>query len=53
MMGVHRAVIAYARRRMAQRVAAPRLAREVETRIDDAVALLERGFGRYAVKRKG
>jgi hypothetical protein len=38
---------------MADGVAAARLAREVKTRIDDAVELLERGLGGYAVKREG
>ena len=49
MMGVHRALVDYTRRRVLADVRHPRLAREVRAQADQALALLERGLGRYAV----
>ena len=44
-LGVHRAVVGYARRRLTEGVSPQRLAREMRKQVDDAVALLERGLG--------
>ena len=49
MMGVHRALVDYTRRRVLEDVRHPRLAREVRAQADQALALLERGLGSYAV----
>jgi AcrR family transcriptional regulator len=49
MMGAHRAVVAYARRRVLEGARHPRLAREVRERGEQALALLENGLGDYAV----
>jgi AcrR family transcriptional regulator len=50
MMGVHRALVAYTRRRILEGARHPGLAREVRARAERAFALLEDGLGRYAVK---
>jgi AcrR family transcriptional regulator len=49
MMGAHRAVVAYARRRVLEGARHPGLAREVRERAQQAPALLENGLGDYAV----
>jgi AcrR family transcriptional regulator len=51
MMGAHRAVVAYARRRVLEGARHPGLAREVRERAQQALALLENGLGDYAVAR--
>jgi AcrR family transcriptional regulator len=51
MMGVHRAVVGYARRRILEGARHPALAREVRARAEQALALLEQGMGDYAVRR--
>jgi hypothetical protein len=43
-MGVHRAAVGYARRRLAEGASPQRLATEVRTQVKNAVALLERGL---------
>ena len=48
MMGVHRAVVAFARRRVLEGARHPALAREVRQRTEQALALLARGLGDYA-----
>jgi AcrR family transcriptional regulator len=53
MMGAHRAVVAYARRRVVEGARHPALAREVRARAEEALALLEQGLGDYAVKTPG
>jgi AcrR family transcriptional regulator len=50
MMGVHRALVGYTRRRILEGTRHPALAREVRAQADRAFALLEQGLGRYAVK---
>jgi AcrR family transcriptional regulator len=50
MMGVHRRLIDYARDRIVAGARHPALAREVSAQAEDALALLERGLGGYAVK---
>jgi AcrR family transcriptional regulator len=50
MMGVHRALIDYSRRRIVRGARHPRLARDVLAQADRALALLEHGLGGYAVK---
>jgi AcrR family transcriptional regulator len=50
MMGVHRALIDYSRRRIAEGATHPRLHREVLAQADAALGRLERGLGAYAVK---
>jgi AcrR family transcriptional regulator len=49
MMGVHRAVVAYARQRVLEGARHPGLARAVRERTEHALALLEHGLGDYAV----
>jgi AcrR family transcriptional regulator len=49
MMGVHRAVVAYARQRVLEGARHPTLARDVRARAEQALALLEHGLGDYAV----
>jgi hypothetical protein len=44
-MGVHRALVAFARRRIVEGVRAPRLGREVRAQAEHAFALLEQGLG--------
>jgi AcrR family transcriptional regulator len=51
MMGVHRALVQHARRRVVEGMRHPRLAEEVRARADEALALLEQGLGGYATKR--
>jgi AcrR family transcriptional regulator len=53
MMGVHRALVDHARRRVVEGVRHPRLAREVRAEAERALALLEDGLGRYAVREPG
>jgi AcrR family transcriptional regulator len=53
MMGVHRALVDHARRRVVEGARHPRLAREVRAEAERALALLEDGLGRYAVKDPG
>jgi AcrR family transcriptional regulator len=50
MMGVHRALVDYSRRRVVDGAPHSRLAREVVAQADQALALLERGLGDYLVK---
>jgi AcrR family transcriptional regulator len=50
MMGVHRALVDHARRRVVDGARHPRLAREVRAEAERALALLEEGLGRYAIK---
>jgi AcrR family transcriptional regulator len=50
MMGVHRALVHHARRRVIQGMQHPRLATEVRARAEEALALLEEGLETYAVK---
>ena len=52
MMGAHRAVVRFARRRVVEGPRHhPRLATEVRARAEEALAQLAGGFGGYAVKR--
>jgi AcrR family transcriptional regulator len=51
LMGVHRAIIDYVRRRTLAGASGARLAREVETQTKDALAALEGGLADYALKR--
>lgn len=48
MMGVHRALVTYARARVLEGAGQPRLARDVRAQAEQALALLEHGLGRYA-----
>ena len=50
MIGLHRSLIDYTRRRIAEEVPHPRLARDVRAQAEQALALLERGLGGYAIK---
>jgi AcrR family transcriptional regulator len=50
MMGVHRALVHHARQRVVEGVRHPRLAAEVRARAEEALALLEEGLERYAIK---
>jgi AcrR family transcriptional regulator len=50
MMGVHRALVRYARRRVVEGVRHPKLAAEVRTRAEEALALLDAGLEAYALK---
>ncbi len=50
MMGVHRALVQFARRRILEGGRHPRLAREILAQADQALALLDRGLGGYAAK---
>jgi AcrR family transcriptional regulator len=49
MMGVHRALVVFARRRVVEGARHPRLAREVRAEAERAFELLERGLGGYPV----
>ena len=49
-MGVHRALVTFARGRILAGAGNPELAEEVRERIDAAIALLAGGFGGYAVR---
>jgi AcrR family transcriptional regulator len=51
LMGVHRALVHYARRQIVAGIRNPRLARQVRAQGRQALAALERGLGDYAVKR--
>jgi AcrR family transcriptional regulator len=53
MMGAHRAIVAHARRRILEGARHPALAREVRTRAEEALALLEQGLGDFAVREPG
>ena len=50
MMGVHRALVHHARRRVVEGARHPRLAREVRAEGERALTLLEQGLGGYAPK---
>ena len=50
MMGVHRALIDYTRRRVLEGKLGPRLPRDVRARADEAFALLESGLRDYALR---
>jgi AcrR family transcriptional regulator len=50
MMGVHRRLVDFARERIVAGARQARLAREVLEQADQALTLLERGFGGYAIK---
>jgi hypothetical protein len=50
LMGIHRGLIAYVRRHVLAGRRNPRLARDVREQGKRALALLETGLGRYAVK---
>ncbi|HKH18794.1 MAG TPA: TetR family transcriptional regulator [Solirubrobacteraceae bacterium] len=50
MMGAHRALVGYTRRRVLEGAGQPRLAREVRAQAEQALGRLERGFGDYAIK---
>jgi AcrR family transcriptional regulator len=49
-IGVHRAVVAHARRRVIDGARYPKLAAEVRACAEEAVALVEEGLGAFAVK---
>ena len=51
MMGVHRAVVHHARRRVIEGARHPRLAAEVRARAEEALELLDEGLAGYAIKR--
>jgi AcrR family transcriptional regulator len=50
LMGVHRALVDFTRRRIVAGARHPDLAREVRAQADDALALLERGLGDYSAR---
>jgi AcrR family transcriptional regulator len=50
MMGVHRSLVTFARRRIVEGARHPRLSREVLAEADRGLALLEQGLGGYAPK---
>ena len=50
LMGVHRALVQYTRRRVVEGARAPRLPRDVRAQADRAFTLLEQGLGDYAAK---
>jgi AcrR family transcriptional regulator len=50
LMGVHRGLVDYARRRIVAGARNPRLARDVRAQGEQALALIERGLGDYAPK---
>jgi hypothetical protein len=52
MMGVHRALVDLARRRIVEGERHPRLAKELRAQAEQAFARLEGGLGRYAVAAK-
>ena len=52
MMGIHRSLIAYTRRRILEGAPHPRLSRDVRARAERAFTLLEHGLGDYATKHK-
>jgi AcrR family transcriptional regulator len=51
MMGVHRALVHHARRRVIEGVRHPRLAAEVRARGEEALGMLDAGLADYAIKR--
>ena len=51
MMGVHRALVDFSRRRIVAGTPHTRVAREIRTQAERAVARLEQGLGDYAVKQ--
>ena len=51
MMGVHRALVHHARRRVIEGARHPRLAAEVPARAEEALELLDEGLAGYAIKR--
>jgi AcrR family transcriptional regulator len=51
MMGVHRALVHHARRRVIEGARHPRLAAEVQARGEEALGLLDAGLADYAIKR--
>jgi AcrR family transcriptional regulator len=51
MMGVHRALVHHARRRVIEGARHPRLAAEVRARAEEALGLLDAGLTGYAIKR--
>jgi AcrR family transcriptional regulator len=53
LMGVHRALVHFARQRIVAGARPPRLTREVRAQADRAFALLEQGLGRYGVGDPG
>ncbi len=50
LMGVHRALVHYTRRRVVEGARHPRLAGEVRAQAEQALALLDQGLGGYAVR---
>ena len=50
MMGVHRSLVTFARRRIVEGARHPRLSRDVVAEADRGLALLEQGLGGYAPK---
>jgi AcrR family transcriptional regulator len=52
MIGVHRALVDFTRRRIVEGVRNPRLGRDVRAQGKRALSTLESGFGDYAVKRR-
>jgi hypothetical protein len=50
MMGLHQALVHYARRRVVEGARHPRLAAEVRARAEEALALLDDGLETYAIK---
>jgi hypothetical protein len=50
LMGVHRALVSFARERIVAGETSPRLARDVRAEADRALARLHEGFGRYGVR---
>ena len=50
MIGLHRALIDHTRRRIAEGAHHAGLARDVRAQGEQALALLERGLGGYAIK---
>ena len=51
LMGVHRALVGYARRRVVEGARQPQLARDVRDQAERALALLEGGLGDYGADR--
>jgi AcrR family transcriptional regulator len=51
MMGVHRAIVHHARRRVIEGARHPKLAAEIRARAEEALALLDAGLDGYAVKQ--
>ena len=51
LMGVHRALVAYSRRRVVAGARQPRLARDVRAEADRALARLDAGLGDYGIRR--